>query len=264
MTLSCLVGGTGPDVVVLLHGLAGSAREMLPTAAALVDEHLVIVPDLRGHGRSTRRPADLSRRAYADDVAAVIGQLSGGQAVTLAGQSMGGHTALLTAAWHPDLVRRLVLLEAGVGGPPGADYPARLGDWFASWPVPFPDAAAAADFLGGTPIAAAWISDLEQRADGLWPRFDADIMRAAITEVAATARWAEWESLTAPVLLVTGERGLIDEPEVQRMLASGPEVTHTIVADAGHDVHLDQPHAWVRLLKDFIRDVGWSAWRALD
>lgn len=250
--LSCLDSGRGTDVVVLLHGLAGSAREMLPTASALLPDRRVIAIDQRGHSLSTRKPQDLSRRAYADDVAAVVEKLADGRSVTLVGQSMGGHTALLTAAWHPERVGRLVLVESGVGGSEGEDYPAKLGDWFASWPVPFPDARAAAEFLGPEPITQAWIDDLEERDGGLWPRFDADVLRAAITPVAATARWDEWRSVTVPTLLVRGERGLIEESEARRMLELRPDVTQVVVPDAGHDVHLEQPGAWIRVLKGFV------------
>jgi pimeloyl-ACP methyl ester carboxylesterase len=97
---------------------------------------------------------------------------------------MGGHTAMLAAAWQPGLVRRLVLLGAGVGGYGAEDYPAKLGVWFASWPVPFPDVQTAAAFLGSTPIARSSAGDLEERVDGLWPRFEPDVMRAAIAAVA--------------------------------------------------------------------------------
>lgn len=70
----------------------------MPTAEALLPERHVIVVDQRGHGYSTRRPRDLSRRAYVEDVVAVVEQLAGGVPVTVVGQSMGGHTALLFAA----------------------------------------------------------------------------------------------------------------------------------------------------------------------
>lgn len=100
-------GGDGPPMV-LLHGLAGSARELLPTADALTDRFRVLLVDQRGHGRSTRRSADLSRDAYVGDVVAVIEQLLAGQPVRLVGQSMGAHTAFLgdrplTDAWVNDL-----------------------------------------------------------------------------------------------------------------------------------------------------------------
>ncbi|MEU7876230.1 alpha/beta hydrolase [Dactylosporangium sp. NPDC049140] len=251
VTLSCLAGGpAGGPPVLLLHGLAGSAEELRPAAAALLPRCRVVVPDQRGHGRSTRRPADLSRRAFAADAAAVIGELLGGGPVAVAGQSMGGHTAMLLAAWYPHLVDRLVMLEAGVGGAePGDDYPARLGRWFAAWPVPFADRDAAEAFLGGTATARAWAADLDATGDGLRPRFDADVMQAAIEPVAVAARWDEWRSITAPTLLVRGARGTCPAAEDERMRELRPDAGYAVIRDAGHDAHLDQPAAWLELLR---------------
>lgn len=265
VTLSCLCAGDGPDTVVLLHGLAGSAAEMLPGAAALLSGRhddspvppersrgtpRVIAIDQRGHGHSTRRPDDLSREAYVGDVVAVVDALAGRRPVTLVGQSMGAHTAMLVAAARPDLVRSLVMAEGGVGG--DGDYPARLGEWFASWPVPFPDEDAAVTWLGGTPLARAWAAGLERRPDGLRPRFDADVMEAAIRAVAETARWAEWRRVSAPTLLVAGEHGTMDAAETARMRALRPEIRYEVVPGAGHDVHLDRPDAWAALLRSAV------------
>jgi pimeloyl-ACP methyl ester carboxylesterase len=61
--------GEGP-VVVALPGLAGAGDEFIATAVAVGRSHRFVLPDLRGHGHSTRRPADLSRDAFAADVAA--------------------------------------------------------------------------------------------------------------------------------------------------------------------------------------------------
>jgi pimeloyl-ACP methyl ester carboxylesterase len=252
VTLSCLEGGDGHDVVVLLHGLAGSAKEWLPTAQSLLPDHRVIAIDQRGHGDSTRRPTDVSRRAYVDDVVAVVKALASDKQVALVGQSMGAHTAMLTAAWHPDLVRRLVMLEGGVGGNEGDDYPGRLGKWFASWPIPFPDAKAAIDFLGSRSITQSWVRDMEEREDGLWPRFDADMMEAAIRPVAETARWAEWSAVTTPILLVRGQKSGIGDDEFQRMLALRTDVEQKVIPDSGHEAHLDQPDLWAAILRRYL------------
>lgn len=91
------LGGAGRPVV-LLHGLAGSSRELLPTAFALTDSFQVLLVDQRGHGQSTRRPADLSRGAHVDDVIAVIERFEPHRRVALVGHSMGAHTAFLVAA----------------------------------------------------------------------------------------------------------------------------------------------------------------------
>jgi pimeloyl-ACP methyl ester carboxylesterase len=120
--------------------------------------------------------------------------------------------------------------------------------------VPFADKAAAVAFLGATPTAEAWARDLEVRADGRWPRFDADVVEAAIRAVADTARWDEWQSVTAPTLLVRGDRGNTDEGELRRMLDLRPDVEQAVISDAGHDAHLDQPAAWQRILRGFLGD----------
>ena len=247
VTLSYLdSGGAGP-VVVLLHGLAGSAGELAATAGALSDAYRVLALDQRGHGGSTRRPADTSRRAHVEDVVALIAA-TGGAPVAVVGQSAGAHTALLLAAWHPHLVRHLVLLEGGVGG--GAvDTSAQLGSWFASWPVPFPSRRAAVEHLGGTATARAWAEDLEERDGGFWPRFDPDVVQAVIAAVAGTARWAEWRQVQASTLLVQAERSYLDTTEVEQMLAARPGVRHVVVPGTGHDVHLDRPRAWAQVLR---------------
>jgi len=145
--LSGLSGGGDGDLVVLLHGLAGSAAEMVPLGEALGRRYVAL--DQRGHGLSTRRPGDLSRPAFVDDVVAVLGE----EPAWLVGQSMGAHTAMLVAAQRP--VKGLVMISGGVGGSTD-DYPKKLGAWFASWPVPFADEAAARGFLGDAPITEAW------------------------------------------------------------------------------------------------------------
>lgn len=156
--------GTGP-AIVMLHGLAGSSREFEQTAEALAPRRVVLV-DQRAHGDSTRSPADLGRDAFVADIVTVIERL-GGDAVSLVGQSMGGHTAMLVAAKHPHLVDRLVLLEAGVGGDGDARSRRGLQNYFESWPAPFADRAAALAFLGDSPLQRAWVDGLERRSDGL-------------------------------------------------------------------------------------------------
>ncbi|MCT1776159.1 alpha/beta fold hydrolase [Brachybacterium sp. p3-SID957] len=102
-------GGKGP-VVVLLHGLAGSSRELMPTARALSATHRVLLLGQRGYGHSTRRPEDRCRDAIAGDVLTTIEQLLPGAPVSLVGQSMGAHTARLAGP------RRL---DRGAAGLPG-------------------------------------------------------------------------------------------------------------------------------------------------
>jgi pimeloyl-ACP methyl ester carboxylesterase len=238
-------GGDGPPVVVL-HGLAGSAVEFFETAAELSDFRMILL-EARAHGRSTRHPHDVSREAHVSDVVRLVESLGCGR-VALVGQSMGGHTALLVAASRPDLVARLVLLEAGVGG----EGAAGVGDFFRAWPVPFADETVARAHLGDGPLARAWIADLERRDGRLWPRFDAETMAATISAV-DRPRWREWESVTAPTLVVYGESGMFTERQRTEFLARGHDVRRVDLVGGSHDAHLDAAEEWTEVLGDFLR-----------
>ena len=242
-------GGAGPPVVIL-HGLAGSGSEMESTAAALND-YRVLTIDARGHGRSTTLPDDVSRAAHTADVVFVIETVVG-RPVALVGHSMGGHTALLVASARPDLVKRLVLLEAGVGGDGSAESREALHRFFESWPLPFATAEDARGFLGDSPLSRAWIDDLDARPDGLWPRFDPAVMMETLAQIDAHPRWEEWCTLNVPTLAVFGAAGMFS-PAAQQELESRGRVIRRVTIDSGsHDAHLDSFDSWIRELRAFL------------
>jgi pimeloyl-ACP methyl ester carboxylesterase len=244
-------GGDGPPLL-LLHGLCGHAGEWRGTMQHVHPHWRTLALDQRGHGRSTRRPDDLSREAFAADVAAVIEAAALDRPSVLVGQSMGAHTAFITAARYPHLVSHLVMIEGDIGG--GDDAPlASLREALASWPSPFPDYESAMRFFGGDNAPGrAWADGFEPRADGLWPRWDLDVMLRTMEPIFAHESWSEWESLPQPTLLVLGEKGSIDQDRVDRMLATRPASRQVTIPHAGHDVHLEQPQAWYAALDAFL------------
>jgi pimeloyl-ACP methyl ester carboxylesterase len=242
--------GDGP-VVVALPGLAGTGDEFIATADAVGGAYRFVLPDLRGHGGSTRRPADVSRGAFVGDVAAVIRQVSPDRPATLVGQSTGGHTAILAAAGFPDLVARLVVLEATVAG--GADA-ARIGDYFRSWPVPFASVAEAEGFLGQDALARSWIEHLEPSGDGgLVPPFDADVMQE-VMEAVAVPRWDEWKSVAAPTTAVFAARSMFSPAEQAEFVAARPGTRHVVLDGGSHDAHLDATAEWAAVLARALED----------
>jgi pimeloyl-ACP methyl ester carboxylesterase len=241
--------GAAPAIVIL-HGLAGSSREFEPTARALVGRTVVLV-DQRGHGLSTRAPLDTSRQAFVTDVVGVIEAEQAGP-VDLVGQSMGAHTAMLTAASRPDLVRRLVLLEGNEGGGSLEDS-AAVGDFFHSWATPFSSRAEAQAALGGGPLAQAWAADLEDGPGGLRPRFAPDVMEQTLRALAAP-RLAEWKRVTAPTLVVYADGGMFTEEQKEHFVAQGNNVRRIDLLGASHDAHLDAFEQWMAALTGFLGD----------
>jgi pimeloyl-ACP methyl ester carboxylesterase len=250
-TIRYLDSGGNESPIVLIHGLAGHAGEWSATIHHLTPFYRCLALDQRGHGRSTRRPDDLSRLAFVDDVVAVIDGAGIEQPVMLIGQSMGAHTAFLAAARYPERVSHLIMIEGDVGG--GADELATLRAALQSIPVPFSNYEQAASYFGGdTERGRAWADGLQSREDGLWPRWDLDVMLRAMEPIFEREAWQEWEDVTQPTLLVLGESGTIDPARIERMVAMRPQTRLVTIGGAGHDVHLDQPQEWLKTLDTFL------------
>jgi pimeloyl-ACP methyl ester carboxylesterase len=234
---------------LLLHGLAGHQGEWDTLAAQLsADGHRVVTYDARGHGASTRTPVTTTREAHVQDAVALIQELDLAP-VTLLGQSLGGHTAMLLAASHPRLVKSLILIEAGPAGP-APELPAQIATWLDSWPTPFKSLEEAESFLGHE----AWTRALEQRADGWHSTMDRDTIIASVAELATTSYWDEWSRITCPTLLIQGEQGTMRPDEPTTMLAHRPDTVTVRIPGAAHDVHLDQPTRLHEAIAAFLPD----------
>ena len=108
------IAGDGPPLL-LVHGIGDSSRTWEQIIPLLAREHLVIAPDLLGHGGSDKPRADYSVAAYANgmrDLLAVLGI----DKVTLVGHSFGGGVAMQFAYQFPDKTERLVLVSTGGAG----------------------------------------------------------------------------------------------------------------------------------------------------
>lgn len=223
---------------LLMHGLAGHMGEWNDlTTRLLTAGHRVIRYDAAGHGASTRTPPDMSRKAAAADAATLLTSLNAPLAILL-GQSLGGLTALLTAATHPTLTHSLILIEAG---PAQAtpDLPDNIATWLASWPTPFPSYQSAVTFFGHK----AWADSLTWHQDGTGhPRITPRTMLAATHDLTTHDHWPQWSQLHCPTLVVRGSQGTMPPSEPLEMQTRRPDITHlTTIPNAGHDVHLDQP-----------------------
>ncbi|HYM63701.1 MAG TPA: alpha/beta hydrolase [Gaiellaceae bacterium] len=248
--LACRDFGGHGSPVLLLHGLAGHAGEWAETASWLTWRARVYALDQRGHGRSERRPGDVSRASHVADVIALVESV-GSPGAILIGQSLGGQTALLTAARRPDLVKGLVVAEA-TAGEPTPEVSAEVRALLEAWPVPFPSRGAALDFFGGEGLAAhAWADGLEEGPDGLRPRFDIDVLVSILEAAETRSYWDEWASIRCPTLVVRGEHGTLRADEASRMTDSSNSRLVEIPG-SGHDVHLEDPGAWRAAIEGFL------------
>ena len=113
-TLHVRVGGKGP-AVVLLHGFGETGDMWAPLAAALIKDHTVVVPDLRGMGLSAHPDGGYDKATQGRDIAAVLDSLKIGK-FALVTHDIGNMVGFALATQQPDRVTRFALLDAPVPG----------------------------------------------------------------------------------------------------------------------------------------------------
>ncbi|MFN3596523.1 MAG: alpha/beta fold hydrolase [Rubricoccaceae bacterium] len=106
--------GSGPPLL-LVPGLGSGTWLWARSRAALGARFSLVMPELRGSGRSDKPDERYSVAGFAEDLVAVLDAYGIARAHVL-GASMGGFVAQYLAATRPDRVDRLVLVGTAVGG----------------------------------------------------------------------------------------------------------------------------------------------------
>ncbi len=99
--------GAGPPLL-LVHGVMVSGAMFDAVVDPLAARHRVIVPDLRGHGRSRTLPPPFDAATLAADLARLLDHL-GVRSTAVVGYSQGGAIAQALVLDHPARCHRLVL-----------------------------------------------------------------------------------------------------------------------------------------------------------
>ncbi len=247
-------GGSGRPVL-LLHDLASSRESFDPLIESLGAELQLVQIDLLGHGASDLRPTDLSISAQSEAVAEVIADL-GFQQATIVGHSLGGSVAIHLAAYHPELVGKLVLISAG-----SYEYRfplrwrlcrSRLG-WRLLGLLGGPGAVERALRLSGaTSGTLSRANDpLESRAgwSALGRAFRQSTSEAALSELEHLAE----SSIVHPTLVVWGTANrLLPVASARVFFQRRLNIRFVEVTDAGHAVHEVAPNVVADLIREFL------------
>ena len=107
-------GGTGKPLL-MVHGLGGSALNWMAVGPEVAKSHHALALDLAGFGQTPLFNRSAAVGANADLVHSFIDQVID-EPVSIMGNSMGGHIAILEAANHPASVSALILVDAAIPG----------------------------------------------------------------------------------------------------------------------------------------------------
>jgi pimeloyl-ACP methyl ester carboxylesterase/uncharacterized RmlC-like cupin family protein len=255
-------GGSGP-VVVLLHGYAENSDSWAPLAADLMKDHTVIVPDLRGIGRSSKPEAGYDKKTQAKDIRAVVTALGYDRTFVVA-HDIGNMVAYAYAAMYPDKVERLVVMDAPIPGiEPWAEILQTPGVWHFNFHGPDAERLVAGreriyfdriwnDFSGdpSKPDEATrnFFAATYAQPGGMRAGF---AQFTAFSQDAADNKIFEQVKLTMPVLAVGGEKSFGRlQAVIMRHVATN--VQEAVVPGSGHWLMEERPAYTVALIRNFL------------
>ena len=259
-----------PEVVVLVHGIAGSSStwtSVLDALEATDCRRILIAPDILGHGESAGIGNDYSMGAYANGLRDLLASL-GHKRVTVVGHSLGGGVALQFAYQFPEMCERLVLVSSGglgravspvlrLASLPGAGIvlPLLARTGLLQLGATALEAAASLPGLAGESVSlqeyARHVGSLVERAhQGAF----VDTVRSVIGMHGQRISSTERLYLTAalPTMIVWGRRDpIIPVGHAERAHELMPHAWFEVFEAAGHFPHCDEPTRFARLLTAF-------------
>jgi len=263
LTLRALEWGSpGRPVLCFLHGGSAHAHWWDGVAAAFADRYHVLALDQRGHGESDWPSSSAEGTAYATanfvaDLLAVADAL-GSEQVMLCGHSMGGHNSMAFAAWHPERVHRLIVVDSRPSIPvERLDHMHRRGHRGPLRHESMEVAVKSFRLLPRDTVAdpallehLARVGIVERDGRFLY-RFDpaANGGRRPVDVLPLLPK------ITAPTLIVRAERSpVLPRATAEEMARRIEDVRLEEIPDAYHHLVLDQPAAFGAVLDRFLTD----------
>jgi pimeloyl-ACP methyl ester carboxylesterase len=254
--ISYLRAGHAGPAIVMLHGW-GAFKELWWMAMGdLGRDHRCFALDFPGHGESSIGRAD-TIVGLAEAVAAFCDS-RGLTEISLFGHSMGGCVAAELALRRPDLLRRLILVDAAIDAqemPLFAQTYLRPG---VGWP-----ALRVSQMLGRAfrPIGArvphehggGWLRPWVRRASYL-STFEPEGLHRQLRSLFASQGGDRLAQIATPTLVVSGQLDVLVPPELSRRLAARiPAARYTEIPGAMHNPMDERPRAFCRAARAFLQ-----------
>jgi 3-oxoadipate enol-lactonase len=243
------------EPLLLIEGLGQSMWAWREQVSVFARRYRTIAFDTRGTGRSAVPEEPYGIDELAQDAADILD----GRTARVVGLSMGGYVALTLALARPELVRSLVLVGTGAGGPDRVPRPQEVRDAYAAAVgLPFDEYGRRTMPLTFAPgwterNPEAFEEILAARLEHPTPDGTLDAhLRACY---GFYGRGCEVERIDVPTLVLHGDADVIVPVENGRMLASRlPNARHVELAGRGHNLPLEDPATFNRLVLEFLQN----------
>jgi pimeloyl-ACP methyl ester carboxylesterase len=248
--------GSGDNPVLLLHGVHGTAESWDALVQALNGAVPAIAFDQRGHGESSWPESGYDVRTMADDAATVAQDI--GFPIDVVGHGFGAAVALVLAAHHPNVVRRLVVSEPPFedrGFGPVTRIIMESPESFATWDVARVFLAERMVGVAPETVDRRTNERLRRGDDGQWRwRGHLSGMRKLLERpMKGLDVWQDAPRVLAPTVVVRGSRSVVFPVETfERLARVIPGAEGFQIANVGQALPDERPLALAHLLRGFL------------
>ena len=223
--------GKGSQAVVMVHGLTVSGNYLLPTAAKLMKDFAVYIPDLPGFGASEKPRRVLDIAEMAETLIAWMDAV-GLERAYLLGNSLGCHTITVVATHHGERVAGIIL--ASPAGDPGGRNTLRL--------------------------VGRFLNNSLRQPPSSWVIMFRDFLKAGLRRTVLTLRSLQrcplerWlPQAHVPALVVTGgcDR-IVPRWWVDRVAELLPQGRVAVITEAAHVPNYSHPERMAALVRAFV------------
>jgi pimeloyl-ACP methyl ester carboxylesterase len=256
--------GSG-EVILLLHGMAGSSQTWRSVIGPLSRKYRVVAPDLLGHGNSAKPRSDYSLGAFAVFLRDLLDELGVAQA-TVVGHSLGGGVAMQFVYQHPDYCQRLILMSSGGLGP-DVGWTLRL--------LSAPGAELIMPIIAPPPVLSAGervrslfgkLGIQSPRGEEIWNAYssfgDAETRQAFLRTLRSVVDY-RGQAVSAlnrlhvkadmPIMAIWGDAdAIIPVDHAYAVQQTRPDVRLEVLTGVGHFPQVERPTEVVELIDDFI------------
>ncbi len=238
------------EKLLLIHGLGSSTRDWEEQVPTFAQKYQVITIDLRGHGKTDKPKGPYSMRIFAEDIAELLKKL-GVKTTHVLGISLGGGIAFQFAVDYPELVKSLIIVNAGIEVPVDS-FKMKLEAFKRTFIVKLVGMKKMGKVLAPRLFIKPEQEDLREKLIERWAEND---KKAYLSAMRALIGWSIRDQLYKvkfPTLIIGSDEDYAPSSIKEEYTALIPNAKFIEIKDARHAVPMEKPKEFNEIVMKFL------------
>ncbi|MFX1233566.1 MAG: alpha/beta fold hydrolase [Promethearchaeota archaeon] len=238
------------EPLLLIHGLGSSTRDWEFQVPTFSQKYQVITIDLRGHGKTDKPKGPYNMQMFAKDIAELL-EIIGVTSTHILGISLGGGIAFQFAVDYPELVKSLIIVNAGIEIPADS-FKMKLEAFKRISIVRLVGMKKMGQVLAPRLFIKPEQEDLRQKLIERWQEND---KKAYLSAMRALIGWSirdHLDKIKCPTLIIGSDQDYAPSSIKEEYTALLPNAKFIEIKDAGHAVAIEKPEEFNEIVMNFL------------